>query len=113
MKLSLIFSFLLLSYAGFCQDTIRVVRVNNATVRTLIEQFTELHTKPDAIKFININSSWVTSIENFQNARYIGIREDFKQFLIDNGINTNISSLKEALETYGNLILYVKPIGDL
>jgi len=88
----------------------KVIRVNNATARRLIEEFTEQHTKPDVIKFVQDgNGAWITSVENFQNVRYVGIRQDFRQFLIANGINTTITSLKEALQTYGTVIDYVKP----
>jgi hypothetical protein len=88
----------------------RVIRVNNATVRRLIEEFTDQYTKPDAIKFVQDgNGAWITSVENIQNIRYVGIRQDFKQFLIDNGVNTSTTSLKEALETYGANIEYVQP----
>lgn len=89
----------------------KVIRVNNATVRRLIEEFTDQYTKPDAIKFVQDgNGAWITSPENIQNVRYTGIRQDFKQFLIANGVNTTITSLKEALETYGAVIDYVQPI---
>jgi len=107
------FTFLfLISFCVSAQDTLQVIRVNNATVRILIEQFTEQYCQPDAIKFVQDGAgNWITSVENFQNARYVGIREDFKQFLIVNGIQTNVRSLKEALEQYGTVINYV-PVPD-
>lgn len=85
-----------------------VIRVNNATVRRLIEEFTDQYTKPDAIRFVQDgNGDWITSTENIQNIRYVGIRQDLKQFLIANGVQTNITSLKEALQTYGAVVEYV------
>lgn len=89
----------------------KVIRINNATVRRLRKDFTLQYTLPDTIDFVpDGNSAWITSVENLQNVRYKGIRQDFRQFLIDNGIQTNITSLKEALETYGTLIDYVAPL---
>jgi len=79
-------------------------------VRSLITQFTTEYTKPHVIGWVQDgNGNWVTSIENLQNLKYKGIRQDLKEFLIANGIQTNITSLKEALETYGEIIPYVAP----
>lgn len=91
-------------------QTLKVVRVNNATVRSLIEEFTTANCVPHAIKFVQDgNGAWITSVENLQTLKYTEIRQDFKQFLISRGIVTTITSLKEALETYGVVIDYVSP----
>lgn len=59
-------------------------------------------------KVIRVNNGdWVTGVENLQNIRYVGIREDFQTFLIARGINTNIQSLKEALDQYGTVVDYI------
>lgn len=92
----------------------KVIRVNNATARRLITEFTQQNTFPDVIEFVKDgNGAYVTSVENIQNVRYVGIRQDFRQFLIANGINTTITSLKEALQTYGAVIDYVPPVSVL
>lgn len=88
----------------------RVVAVANATVRGHLENFTEQYTFPDVIKFVQDGSgNWVTSVENFQNLRYTGIRDDLRQYLADNGVQTTVRSLKEALEKWGVIIDYVAP----
>lgn len=82
-----------------------VIKVTNATVRGHIENFTNQYTFPHVIKFIRDgSSSWVTSLENFENIRYTGIRSDLKEYFATNGIQTNVRSLKEALEQWGELI---------
>jgi hypothetical protein len=91
----------------------RVVKVANAVVRGHIESFTLQYTKPDCIKFIQDGlGNWVTSVENFQNIRYVGIREDLREYLLNNGVQTTVRSLKEALERWGELIDYVAPAGS-
>ena len=85
----------------------KVVRVNNATVRGHIENFTRQYTFPDVIKFIQDGASvWVTSVENFQTLRYTNVRDDLREYLITNGVQTSVRSLKEALETWGAIIDY-------
>lgn len=76
-----------------------------------IENFTEQYTFPDAVKFVQDgNGNWVTSVENFKNIRYTGIRADLRTYFLANGINTTVRSLKEALETWGTIIDYVPPV---
>lgn len=109
---------LLISASVYAQDTLRVVKVTNTTVQNLIEQFTEQYTDPDVIKFVQDgNGDWITSRENFQNIRYIGIRSDLKQFLRDNGISLtqvqDINSLKDALQKWGQIIDYVPRVDSL
>lgn len=92
----------------------KVVRVNNATVRGHIEAFTKQYTFPDIIQFVQDgNGAWVTSIENFQNLRYSGVRADLREYFLANGINTQVRSLKEALENWGVIIDYVPPVSEL
>lgn len=55
------------------------------------------------------NGDWITSVENFLNLPYKEIRADLKQYLLDNGIVTDVDSLKKALEKWGTVIDYVKP----
>lgn len=91
----------------------KVIKVTNAKARTLIEQFTRQYTLPDVIEFNQDGAgNWVTSIENLENIRYKGIRQDFKQFLRDNGVNANVNSIKEALQNYSTLIDYVPVTPD-
>jgi len=86
----------------------KVLKVTNAKVRGLIEQFTKQYTLPDVIEFIQDGAgNWITSVENLESIRYKGIRQDFRQFLRDNGINANVNSIKEALRNYSSLIDYV------
>lgn len=88
----------------------KVVTVANATVRGHLENFTNQYTFPDVIKFVQDGSgSWVTSVENFQNLRYTGVRQDLREYFIANGIQTTVRSLKEALEKWGVIIDYVPP----
>jgi hypothetical protein len=84
-----------------------VIKVTNATVRGHIENFTQQYTFPHVIKFVRDGAlNWVTSLENFQNIRYTGIRSDLKEYFAANGIQTNVRSLKEALEQWGEQIEY-------
>lgn len=88
----------------------QVVRADNAIVRGYIEAFTSQYTFPDAIRFVQDgNGNWVTSVENFLNIKYSAIRQDFKKYLKDNGIVTEVDSLKKALETWGVAIEHVAP----
>lgn len=88
----------------------KVVKVDSATVRTHIENFTAQYTFPNAIKFIQDgNGDWITSVENLLNLPYKEIRKDLKKYLNDNGITTDVDSLKKALETWGTVIDYVAP----
>lgn len=92
----------------------QVVRVNNAIVRGHIENFTRQYTFPDAIKFVQDgNGNWVTSVENFLNLKYSGVRQDLKEYFIANGIQTNVRSLKEALENWGVVIEHVAPANTM
>lgn len=92
----------------------KVVRVDNATVRGHIENFTAQYTFPNAIVFVQDGSgNWVTSVENFLNLPYMELRDDLKQYLADNGIQTNVRSLKAALTKWGVIIDYVAPVTDL
>lgn len=87
-----------------------VVRVDNATVRTHIENFTAQYTFPNAIKFVKDgNGNWITSVENLLNLPYTQIRQDLKQYLLSKGIVTDVDSLKKALERWGVVIDYVAP----
>jgi hypothetical protein len=89
----------------------KVVTVADAIVRWHIENFTAQYTFPDVIKFVQDGlGNWVTSVENFQGVRYVTVREDLKQYFLDNGITTDVRSLKEALEKWGLIIDYVAPI---
>lgn len=91
-------------------QTQKVIRVNNATVRFHIERFTEQYTFPDVIKFVQDgNGNWITSIENLENARYVGIRNDLIQYMRDNNITTTAKSIRELLQNFGAQIDYVKP----
>lgn len=86
----------------------KVIKITNAKVRGLIEQFTFQYTYPDIIVFVLDGlGNRITSVECLEDVRYKGIRNDLRQFLRDNGIITNITSIKEALQTYGELIDYV------
>lgn len=101
--------FLLLPFALSAQ-TQKVIRVNNATVRFHIERFTEQYTFPDVIKFVqDKNGDWITSIENLENMKYVGIRQDLITYMKDNGIQTTAKSLREILQNFGAQIDYVKP----
>lgn len=105
-----LFLILLFPLCLSAQEVKRVVRVNNATVRMHVENFTQQYTFPDVIKFVqDANGDWVTSVENFQNLKYSGVRADLKEYFAANGITTNVRSLKEALENWGTIIDYVKP----
>jgi len=89
----------------------KVLKVTNAKVRRLIEQFTNEKTFPDVIAFTKDgNSDWIVSKSVLTGIRYTGIRSDLKQFLADNGVNANVTSLKAALQKYATEINYVKPI---
>jgi hypothetical protein len=88
----------------------KVLSLSNATVRMHIENFTAQYTFPDVIKFVQDgHGNWVTSVENFLNLKYTGVRQDLKQYFADNGIQTNVRSLKEALEKWGVIIDYIQP----
>ena len=88
----------------------KVVKISNAKVRGLIEQFTAQYTKPDLIIFIKDgNGDFITSVENAQTLRYKTNRETFKKFINDNGIVTNLKNIKDVLAQYGEIIDYVKP----
>lgn len=86
----------------------KVIRVNNATARALIEEFTNTYTKPDVIKFVQDGAgNWVTSVECLQAVRFSADRQDVKTFLESRGINNNHKSLKDVLQQYGTQIDYV------
>ena len=106
---TLIFIILLFPVCAFAQ-TQKVIRVNNATVRMHIERFTQQYTFPDVIQFVqDANGNWITSIENLENFKYVGIRQDLIEYMRDNGIQTTAKSLREVLQNFGAQIDYVKP----
>lgn len=87
-----------------------VLKCTNATVRTLINEFTKQYTFPHVIEFIQDgNGDWITSLENLQNVRLIADKANLKQFLSDNGVNVNVKNLKEVLENYCTVVPYVAP----
>jgi hypothetical protein len=84
-----------------------VVHVNNAVVREHLENFTALYCFPHIIVFVLDGSTrWVTSIESVQDAKLNTTKADLRQYLADNGLNVNLSTAREVLETYGTLIEY-------
>lgn len=92
----------------------QVVRLDNAIVRGYIEVSTMQYTFPDAIRFIpDANGIMVTSVENNLNIKFTEIRQDFKKYLKDNGIVTDVDSLKKALETWGVVIEHVAPANTM
>ena len=92
----------------------KVIKVTNQKVRRLIEEFTAQYTHPDVIVFVLDGAgNFITSAECLEDIRYKGIREDLRTFLRDNGINTNVRSIKEALQNYGQVIDYVPVPPDL
>ncbi len=81
-----------------------VVHVNNAVVRGHLENFTEQYCFPHIIHFVQDGSSrWVTSIEAVQDAKLNTTKADLRQYLVDNGLNVNLSTVREVLETYGSV----------
>lgn len=84
-----------------------VVHVNNATVRGHLENFTQQYCFPHVIKFVRDGSGkWVTSIESVQDAKLNTTKADLRQYLIDNGLNVNLRTVREVLETHGTIIEY-------
>lgn len=86
-----------------------VVHVNNAVVRGHIENFTMQYCFPHIIVFVRDGSTrWVTSIESVQDAKSNITKADLRQYLVDNGLNVNLSTVREVLETYGAIIEYTE-----
>jgi hypothetical protein len=86
----------------------KVIKVTNAKIRRLIEEFTAQYTRPDVIIFVNDGAgNFITSVESLEDLRYKVSREDLRTFLRANGINTNIRSIREALQTYGEVIDFI------
>lgn len=84
-----------------------VVHVNNAVVRGHLEKFTMQYCFPHIIVFVRDSSTrWVTSIESVQDAKLNTTKADLRQYLVDNGLNVNLSTVREILETYGAIIEY-------
>lgn len=88
-----------------------VIKVDNAKVRQMIEAYTELHCKPDVVKFVQDGAgNWITSVENIDNIRFnskAGTNQ-LKTFLVANQeASDNSESIVELIVKYGVEVEYV------